>query len=55
MWQGGKMSEEELKEFENHKYFDEIILMRMYDERAKVENMKLDELRSFKPLIDKCL
>lgn len=47
MFQGGRMTEKEAKDFEQNPYFDLIIKMRRWDEAAKVENMKLPELGHF--------
>lgn len=36
--QGGKLSDEEVKMFENHEYFDDAIKLRHFDDEGKMEN-----------------
>ncbi|GAB2639554.1 HD domain-containing protein [Emticicia sediminis] len=51
MFQGGRMTEKEAKDFEQNPYFDLIIKMRRWDEAAKIENMKVPDLGHFLTLI----
>jgi len=52
IFQGGRMTEIEAKEFEQNPYFELIIKMRRWDEAAKVEAMKLPTLDHFMNIID---
>jgi 2-amino-1-hydroxyethylphosphonate dioxygenase (glycine-forming) len=44
VYQGGKMSLEEMEKFEKDPLFEDSLLVRSYDERSKVENMKVNSL-----------
>lgn len=46
-FQGGRMSADEAKVFEQNPYFETIIKMRRWDEAAKIEAMKLPDLDYF--------
>ncbi len=50
-WQGGPMNEKETKSFKNHSYFDDIIKVRMWDEKAKDMNVALLPISFFHKLI----
>lgn len=50
-WQGGAMSEEEVKTFEEHQFFQDIIKVRLWDEEAKDPNGILVPLSYFRNLI----
>jgi 2-amino-1-hydroxyethylphosphonate dioxygenase (glycine-forming) len=50
-YQGGKMSEEEAVAFEQYPLFAEIILMRLLDEKAKIEDAEIPDLTYYKHLI----
>ena len=52
IFQGGRMTENEAKEFEQNPYFELIIKMRRWDEAAKIEAMKLPNLDHFLNIID---
>lgn len=52
IFQGGRMTENEAKEFEQNPYFELIIRMRRWDEAAKIEAMKLPNLDHFLNIID---
>ena len=52
IFQGGRMTEIEAKEFEQNPYFELIIKMRRWDEAAKMEAMKLPTLDHFLNIID---
>lgn len=52
MFQGGRMTEREAKDFEQNPYFELIIKMRRWDEAAKVEAMKLPTLEHFLNIIN---
>lgn len=52
MFQGGRMTEREAKDFEQSPYFELIIKMRRWDEAAKVEDMTLPTLDHFMNIID---
>lgn len=51
MFQGGRMTENEAKEFEQNPYFELIIKMRRWDEAAKVEAIQLPDLDYFLNII----
>ncbi len=51
IFQGGRMTEKEAKEFEQNPYFELIIKMRRWDEAAKVEAMELPTLEHFMDII----
>jgi 2-amino-1-hydroxyethylphosphonate dioxygenase (glycine-forming) len=50
-FQGGMMSAEEAEEFERDPLFSEIILMRRWDEQAKIEDKPLPELDRYRAMI----
>lgn len=52
MFQGGRMTTNEAKAFEQNPYFELIIKMRRWDEAAKVEDMTLPDLDHFLNIID---
>lgn len=54
-FQGGKMTEEEAKNFEKNPYFETIIKMRRWDEAAKVEGQKLPDLDYFMNICEQYL
>jgi len=45
------MNEKEVKAFKNHSYFDDIIKVRLWDEKAKEMNVSLLPISFFKKLI----
>ena len=51
-WQGGAMNEEEIKMFEKHPYYKEIIGVRLWDEGAKDGNAVLLPMSLFKNFIE---
>ena len=52
--QGGKLTEEEIKEYEEDPNLELYILLRKYDENAKIENMVLPEFQSYRELMVQC-
>jgi phosphonate degradation associated HDIG domain protein len=50
-WQGGPMTEEEIKVFEAHAFFSDIIKVRLWDEEAKQQNATLLPLNQFHSLL----
>ena len=50
-WQGGPMTEKEVKAFKNHSYFDDIIKVRLWDEKAKDTDVRMVALSHFIDLI----
>lgn len=50
-FQGGMMSFQEAEEFEKDPLFREIILMRKWDEQAKIENKPLPDLTRYKKMM----
>lgn len=51
-WQGGPMNDDEIKAFENHPFFKEIIQVRWWDEGAKDSNAVLLPMSLFKNFIE---
>lgn len=54
-FQGGMMSEAETESFEKDPLFDEIILMRRWDEQAKIQYKPLPDLGRYRTMIMKHL
>ena len=54
-WQGGPMSEPEIILFEQHPFFEDIIKVRLWDEKAKDPDAVLLPLSHFKTLISEYL
>ena len=54
-FQGGKMTVDEAKKFEQNPYFETIIKMRRWDEAAKTANMKLPDLEYFMNICEQYL
>ncbi len=54
-FQGGKMSEAEAQYFENEPYFEESILLRNWDDKAKIPNIVLPNLEECLEIVDKYL
>ena len=50
-WQGGPMTEKEVKAFKKHSYFEDIIKVRMWDEKAKDQKAPLLPISFFQKLI----
>ena len=50
-WQGGPMNQLEVNDFKSNPYFEDIIKVRLWDEKAKVFNMPVLPLSYFKNLI----
>ena len=50
-WQGGPMNNEEIKIFEQHPFYDDIIKVRLWDEKAKDPDAFLLPLSHFKTLM----
>ncbi len=50
-YQGGMMSAEEADQFEKDPLFNEIILMRRWDEQAKIQNMPVPDLDLYRTMI----
>ena len=53
--QGGLLGPEEQEEFENHQLFEEVILVRRYDDRAKDPTMKTPDLEHFLSYVEQCV
>lgn len=51
IWQGGPMNNNEVSAFRRHPYFDDIIKVRLWDEKAKEADAALLPLHHFKNLI----
>jgi len=54
-WQGGPMHESEILTFEQHPFFEDIIKVRLWDEKAKQPDAVLLPLSHFKTLITEYL
>lgn len=54
-FQGGKMSETEAQYFENEPYFEESILLRNWDDKAKIPNIVLPNLEECLEIVDNYL
>lgn len=54
-WQGGPMSDEEADVFKQHPFFNDIIKVRLWDERAKSHNTPILPLSFFKKLMNNYL
>ena len=54
-FQGGKMSETEALYFENEPYFEESILLRKWDDKAKIPNIVLPNLEECLEIVDEYL
>lgn len=54
-FQGGPMTKEEAKEFENDKLFEDSNKVREYDDRAKVRNVSIKPLYYYKELLKRKL
>ncbi len=50
-WQGGAMTEDEVATFKQHPFFNDIIKVRLWDEKAKDHNIPILPLSFFKKLI----
>lgn len=50
-WQGGPMTDKEVKAFKNHSFFDDIIKVRLWDEKAKDMNVALLPITFFQKMI----
>jgi phosphonate degradation associated HDIG domain protein len=50
-FQGGMMTSDEAEEFEEDPLFHEIILMRRWDEQAKIQNITLPDLQRYRTMI----
>ncbi len=50
-WQGGPMTDKEVKAFKNHSFFDDIIKVRLWDEKAKDTHVEMLPLSYFINLI----
>lgn len=55
IYQGGSMTKEEMKEYELNPNFELYLKLREWDDKAKVENMELPNIREFENIIKKCL
>lgn len=53
--QGGPMNENEISEFESHPLFNDILLLRRWDEAAKIQNKKLPSITEFLPYLQASL
>lgn len=49
--QGGPMNQNEIKEFSSHSLFNEIILLRHWDDAAKIPNRTLPTIENFLPYL----
>lgn len=54
-YQGGKMSDEEVKRFKEQSTWQLCLKMRTWDEKAKVQNMKIPPFASYRDLMLRCI
>ena len=53
--QGGVMSDDEARQFEQDPHFEDAIIVRRYDDMGKIPDMKTPELEDFRPLLESVL
>lgn len=53
--QGGKLTNDEVKAFEQHPNFEQIIQVRRYDDRAKVVGMATSDMEHFLAYVQQCV
>ena len=53
--QGGIMSELEKIEFEKNEFYNQAVALRKWDDRAKIPNLKVDDIEVYKTLIKNAL
>ena len=51
-WQGGPMDGDEARRFEADPWFETILRMRVFDDRAKSTEVRVPPLESYRPLIE---
>jgi len=51
-YQGGPMTPEEKENFEKHRLFEKLLLIRKYDERAKVQGLKVPDIKHYQELAE---
>jgi phosphonate degradation associated HDIG domain protein len=54
-WQGGPMTSNEIEIFKDHRYFDDIIMVRLWDEQAKDTTAEILDIAFFSNLIQQHL
>jgi putative nucleotidyltransferase with HDIG domain len=54
-YQGGKMSDDEVKDFELNPYFKEILLLRSFDDAGKVEDLEVAEFHTYMDMVEKLI
>jgi phosphonate degradation associated HDIG domain protein len=50
--QGGPMSPEELRKFEEHEFYKEAIVLRSWDDKAKIPGLQVPKLEDYRRLLD---
>lgn len=53
--QGGPMTEDELRQFEQHPHYDSAVRLRRYDDMGKVPDMETPGLEHFRPVLERFL
>lgn len=53
--QGGPMSPDEVAEFERHPNFEQVVLVRRYDDRGKDPDMPEIDVEHFRPILERVL
>ena len=53
--QGGRMTAEEAKTFEKHPQFTALIKMRGWDEKAKVQGLRIKPLQEYREMLENFL
>ena len=52
--QGGPMSNAEVAEFESNPFYESAVLLRRWDDGAKVEGLKVEDLESYRDEVESC-
>ena len=53
--QGGIMSMEEKNNFELNEYFKEAVALRRWDDQAKIPNLKVDDIYTYRSILEQSL
>ncbi len=53
--QGGNLNEQQVRQFESHPLFEQIVAVRRYDDRAKIEGLETPGLEHFLEAVAACV
>ncbi|WP_430451477.1 HD domain-containing protein [Rhodopirellula europaea] len=53
--QGGKFTPEEVAEFEKHPHHETVVLVRRWDDGAKIEDLEVPGLEAYRETVESCL